>query len=70
VADETLLFIEHTTARWDTQPYRLVGMLSESGSGDYCPATSSLLTKVRMHPRHATVLVRALLVLTHHQVAR
>jgi hypothetical protein len=35
-----------------TQPYRLVGTLSESSSGDYCPATSSLLIKVRMHPRH------------------
>ncbi len=32
--------------------------------------TFRILTKVRMHPRHATALVRALLVLTHHQVAR
>jgi hypothetical protein len=32
--------------------------------------TFRILTKVRMHPRHATTLVRALLVLTHHQVAR
>lgn len=31
--------------------------------------TFRILTKVRMHPRHATALVRALLVLTHHQVA-
>ncbi|GDY68865.1 hypothetical protein SM007_28135 [Streptomyces avermitilis] len=53
-----------------TQSYRLVGTLSEGGSGDYCPATSSLLTKVRMHPRHATTVVRALLMLTRHQVAR
>ena len=32
--------------------------------------TFRILTQVRMHPRHATALVRALLVLTHHQVAR
>ncbi|GAB2816700.1 IS5/IS1182 family transposase [Streptomyces chlorus] len=32
--------------------------------------TFRILTKVRMHPRHATALVRALLVLTHHQMAR
>lgn len=32
--------------------------------------TFRILTKLRMHPRHATALVRALLVLTHHQVAR
>jgi len=32
--------------------------------------TFRILTKVRMHPRHATALVRALLVLTHQQVAR
>lgn len=32
--------------------------------------TFRILTKVRMHPRHATALVRALLVLTLHQVAR
>ncbi|GAB2836491.1 IS5/IS1182 family transposase [Streptomyces chlorus] len=32
--------------------------------------TFRILTKVRMHPRHATALVRALLVLTRHQVAR
>lgn len=32
--------------------------------------TFRILTKVRMHPRHATTLVRALLVLTRHQVAR
>ncbi|WUD70426.1 hypothetical protein OG937_01185 [Streptomyces sp. NBC_00510] len=32
--------------------------------------TFRILTKVRMHPRHATTLVRALLLLTHHQVAR
>ncbi|MCC3769110.1 transposase family protein [Streptomyces sp. UNOC14_S4] len=32
--------------------------------------TFRILAKVRMHPRHATALVRALLVLTHHQVAR
>ncbi|MEW2259617.1 transposase family protein [Streptomyces sp. NPDC047869] len=32
--------------------------------------TFRILTKVRIHPRHATALVRALLVLTHHQVAR
>ncbi|MCY0924428.1 transposase [Streptomyces sp. H27-G5] len=32
--------------------------------------TFRILAKVRMHPRHATALVRALVVLTHHQVAR
>nr|WP_286259781.1 transposase family protein [Streptomyces graminofaciens] len=32
--------------------------------------TFRILTKVRMHPRRATALMRALLVLTHHQVAR
>ncbi|NEA66949.1 hypothetical protein [Streptomyces sp. SID12488] len=31
--------------------------------------TFRIVTKVRMHPRHATALVRVLLVLTHHQVA-
>ena len=42
MANETLLFIEHTTAHaGHTQPYRLVGTLSESGSGNYTPATSS-----------------------------
>ncbi|MCM2422640.1 transposase family protein [Streptomyces sp. RKAG293] len=32
--------------------------------------TFRIQTKMRMHPRHATTLGRALLVLTHHQVAR
>ena len=32
--------------------------------------TFRILTKVRMHPRHTTALVRALLVLTHYQVSR
>lgn len=32
--------------------------------------TFRILTKVRMHPRHATALMRALLVLTHHHIAR
>ncbi|GAA3902001.1 hypothetical protein GCM10023084_63120 [Streptomyces lacrimifluminis] len=31
--------------------------------------TFRIVIKVRMHPRHATALVRVLLVLTHHQVA-
>ncbi|MER5346177.1 MULTISPECIES: hypothetical protein [Streptomyces] len=34
------------------------------------PKTLRIPTKVRTHPRHATALVRALLALTHHQVAR
>src|SRR2546425_971632 len=32
--------------------------------------TFRILTKVRMHPRHTTALMRALLVLTYHQVSR
>ncbi|MEU5185470.1 transposase family protein [Streptomyces olivoreticuli] len=32
--------------------------------------TFRILAKMRMHPRHATALVRALMVLTHHQIAR
>ncbi|WP_189149090.1 hypothetical protein [Streptomyces lacrimifluminis] len=40
-----------------------------AGYGFASLKTFRIVTKVRMHPRHATALVRVLLVLTHHQVA-
>ncbi|MDQ0792936.1 hypothetical protein QFZ58_001424 [Streptomyces sp. B1I3] len=50
---------------------RLISSLRAPVEHDFASLkTFGILAKVRLHPRHATELVRTLVVLTHHQVAR